>query len=111
MYQAFKDMPTLLKFITAHALVCFVFFLGVVIPGIPITLNGEVMESQEAWGKGLGLPIAAIGLIMPVLGILILKRWQFSRHLYGIILFSVLVAPYVVWQELVSAAFGVVLSY
>lgn len=110
MYQAFKDMPTLLKYITGHALVCFVFFLAVVIPGIPITFNGDVMESQELWEKGLGLPIAAIGLIMPVVGILILKRWQYSRHLYGLLLVSVLVAPYLVWQEPVSVAFGIVLS-
>lgn len=110
MYQAFREMPTLLKFITAHALVCFVFFLAVVIPGMPITVNGEVMESSELWSIGLGLPTAAVGLAMPVVGVLILKRWQYSRQLYALILVSVLVVPYLVWQQLVLALFGVVLS-
>lgn len=110
MYQAFREMPTLLKFITAHALVCFVFFLTVVIPGIPITVNGEVMESSELWSRGLGFPTAAVGLAMPVVGVLILKRWQYSRQLYALSLVSVLVAPYLVWQQLVLALFGVVLS-
>ena len=110
MYQAFKEMPTLLKFITTHALVCFVFFLAVVIPGIPITFNGEVMESQELWAKGLGLPTMAVGLSLPVAGILILRRWKYCRQLYSAILLSVLVGPYVYWQEVSSLVFGVVLS-
>ena len=110
MYQAFKDMPIPLKFITAHALVCFVFFVVVVIPGISITFNGEVMDSSELWARGLGLPTVAIGLAMPIMGVLILKRWQYARQFYALLILSVLVAPYVVWQEPVSAAFGVVLS-
>ena len=103
-------MPTLLKFITAHALVCSVLFLAAVIPGMPITVNGELIESSELWSRGLGLPMAVVGLAMPVVGVLILKRWQYSRQLYALILASVLIVPYVVWQQLVLALFGVVLS-
>lgn len=110
MYHAFQEMPMLLKFITAHALFCFVFFLAVVIPGIPITVDGEVMESSELWSEGLGLPTAAVGLAMPIAGVLILKRWHYSRQFYALILVSVLVAPYLVWQQIVLALFGVVLS-
>ena len=110
MYQAFKDMPTLLKFITTHALVCFVLFVAVVIPGIPITFNGEVMESGELWARGLGLPTVAVGLTMPIAGVLILKRWQYSRQFYGLLLASVLVTPYIVWQDIILAGFGVLLS-
>jgi hypothetical protein len=110
MYQAFKDMPTFLKFITAHALVCFVFFLAVVIPGIPITFNGEVMTSQDIWAKGLGLPIMAVGLSLPSAGILLLRRRQYCRHFYSITLLLVLIGPYVYWQEVRSFIFCVVLS-
>jgi len=42
--------------------------------------------------------------------VLILKRWQYSRQLYTLILVSVLVAPYLIWQQLVLALFEVVLS-
>jgi len=110
MYQAFKDMPTLIKFFTGHALFCFVFFLAAIIPGIPITFNGEVMESQDLWAKGVGLPTAVVGLAFPIAGILILRRWPYCRQLYSVILLSVLVGPYVFWQELASVVFGAVLS-
>ena len=110
MYQAFKEMPTLLKFITVHALACFVFFVAAVIPGIPITFNGEVMESQELWAKGIGLPTVAIGLAMPALGVLFLRRWQYCRQLYSVVLVSVMVVPVILWQELLSIIFGAVLS-
>ena len=110
MYQAFKEMPTLLKFITAHALACFVFFLAAVIPGIPITFNGEVMESQQLWAKGVGLPTVATGLAMPVIGVLFLRRWQYCRQVYSVALVSFMVVPFVLWQELPLIIFGVVLS-
>lgn len=109
MYQAFREMPTLLKFITVHALICFVFFLAVVIPDMPIMVNGEVMESSELWSRGLGM-LPAVGLALPVVGVQILKRWPYSRQLYTLILVSVLVAPYLVRLQLVLALFGVVLS-
>lgn len=110
MYQAFKEMPTLLKFITVHALACFVFFLAAVIPGIPITFNGEVMTSQQLWAKGVGLPIVVIGLAMPVIGVLFLRRWKYCRQVYSVALMSVMVVPFMLWQELASVIFGVVLS-
>jgi hypothetical protein len=110
MYQAFKEMPTLLKFMTVHTLACFVFFLAAVIPGIPITFNGEVMESQQLWAKGVGLPAVAIGLSMPVIGILFLQRWQYCRQVYSVALVSVMVVPFVLWHEQPSIIFGVVLS-
>ncbi len=110
LYQAFKDMPTLLKFFTGHALVCFLFFLAAVIPGIPISFNGEVIESQELWSKGVGLRVAAMGLVMPLVGILILKRWKYCRQLYAATLLWALVTPYVFGQELGPIIFGVVIS-
>jgi hypothetical protein len=110
MYQAFKVMPTLLKFITVHALACFIFFLAAVIPGIPITFNGEAIESQQLWAKGFGYPTVAIGLAMPVIGVLFLRRWQYCRQVYSATLVSVMVIPFVLWQELPSIIFGAVLS-
>jgi hypothetical protein len=87
-----------------------VFFLAAVIPGIPITFNGEVMESQQLWAKGVGLPTVAIGLAMPIIGVLFLRRWQYCRQVYSVGLVSVMVVPFVLWQELPSIVFGVVLS-
>ncbi len=110
MYQAFKEMPILLKFMTVHALACFIFFLASVIPGIPISFNGEVMESQQLWAKGVGLYAMVIGLVMPVIGVLFLRRWQYCRQVYSVALLSVLVFPFVLWQELTSVIFGVALS-
>lgn len=111
MHEAFKDMPTLLKFITVHALLCFALFVVVVvIPGIPITFNGEIIDSSELWVRGLGLPTVVIGLTMPIAGFLMLKRWQYSRQFYAFLLVSFMVGPYVVWQQLVPMVFGVVLS-
>ncbi|MCK0152932.1 hypothetical protein MWU49_04400 [Alcanivorax sp. S6407] len=110
MYQAFKEMPTLLKFLTVHALACFVFFWAAVIPGIPITFNGEVMESQEIWNKGIGLPTVAVGLVMPALGVLFLRRWRYCRQLYSVVLVSAMVVPVVLWQELPLIIFGALLS-
>jgi hypothetical protein len=111
MYQAFKEMPTFLKFITGHALVCFLFFLAAVIPGIPITVNGEVMESQELWVKGDGLRVALMGLAMPMVGLLILRRWKYCRQLYTVTIASVLVAPYVFRQDIIGTiVFGVLVS-
>lgn len=109
MYQSFKDMPIFLKFITAHALVMFMLFVATVVPGIPITFNGEVMESQELWAKSVGVFTALVGLMLPVCGILILKRLPYARHVYVLVISLVLVAPYVYWQELIGVAFGIVL--
>ena len=110
MYSAFKEMPMLLKFLTAHALVCLVFFFAAVIPGIPITFNGEVMESQELWGKGVGLPTAAVGLVFPFCGILMLRKWAYARQAYLLVFFSVMVVPYLIWKELPSLIIGLVIS-
>ncbi|MCU7944386.1 MAG: hypothetical protein KZQ87_17095 [Candidatus Thiodiazotropha sp. (ex Cardiolucina cf. quadrata)] len=111
MYQAFKEMPTLLKFITAHALFCFFFFFAVVIPGISITFNGELMEASDLWERGLVLPTAAMGLSMPIVGLLFLKRWQYARHIYSLLFISVMVTPYVYWQQLPAIVFGIVVSF
>ncbi|MBT3012970.1 MAG: hypothetical protein KUF77_15395 [Candidatus Thiodiazotropha sp. (ex Lucina aurantia)] len=108
MYQAFKAMPTLLKFITAHALFCFMFFMAVVILGIPITFKGELMEFYDLWEGGL--PTAAMGLSMPVAGVLLLKRWQYARYIYSFLFISVMVAPYVYWQQLPAIIFGIIFS-
>lgn len=110
MYQAFKDMPKLLKFITAHAFFCAVFFLAVVIPGIPIRFNGQLMESSDLWKSGLALPTAAVGLAMPLAGVLLLRRWQYARYLYVLFFVSLLIAPYLYWHQLVQALFGTALS-
>ena len=110
MYESFKKMPVFLKFITVHALACFVFAVMVLVPGMTITYNGEPMKSAELWDKGLALLIVFIGLSLPVAGVLLVKRSQYSRKFYSALLLLVMVVPYIYWQEYVSLIFGVAVS-
>ncbi|WP_394173648.1 hypothetical protein [Thalassotalea litorea] len=89
MLNAFKDMPIVLKFITAHALICSCFALVAIVPGIPVEINGVRMESQGIWEKDWGIPLVATGLALPIIGLLFLNRWKYSRQIYAVALFGV----------------------
>ncbi len=104
----FKAMPLILKFLTAHALVSFIFFVAAVIPGIPFNFNGKEMSFSELWSSGIGIFTVYVGLTMPFCGFLMLKRKAYSRLIYLFILSSVLIAPYIYWKEAVGLSFGVI---
>jgi len=110
MYETFKKMPTILKFLTAHALVCFIFLLAAIVPGIPISVNGQEMTITELWSRGFGYPIIFIGVAMPICALLMLKRVKYSRLIYLVILSSSLILPFIYMQEIFSILFGIALT-
>ena len=103
-------MPTILKFITVHALACFMFLLAVVVPGIPFSVNGEVLTSEEIWESGYGVSVFFVGTVMPLLGILLLIRTKNCRGLYVFAIACVLILPYLYWQQYLLALIGLAFS-
>ena len=86
LFDIFKEMPTVLTFLTVHALFCIVLLIISFIPDLPINMDGQEVTIGELWIKGYGVGMALIGLIMPICGVLIINRAKYSRHLY--LLFS-----------------------
>ncbi|WP_299599701.1 hypothetical protein [uncultured Microbulbifer sp.] len=110
MYQAFSEMPTLLKFLTAHALVCIYLLLAVFVPGIPISFNGVAMGTAELWESGLAISTALVGLLMPVSAVLFLWRWKYSRQTYSVLLAAVMIIPFALMRQVPSIIFGACLT-
>ena len=110
MIRSFFNMPLMLRFITAHAILCFAFFIAVLIPGIPFQIDGKVVSKNEVWASGIGASVVILGLLMPTTGILLLKRWRYSRELYSTILGVTLILPYAIWSDLIGMVFGIVMT-
>ena len=106
----FKQMPILLKFITVHALACFIFLIAALVPGIPFNFNGEEMSYAEIWSSGVGVFTAYAGLVMPFCGWLMLNRKVYSRIIYLSVLSSVLIVPYIYWMQKGGIIFGIILT-
>ena len=95
MVEVFKSMPLLLKFITAHGLFCFLFFLSAAIPGFDVnfTYKGQPMGYEEIWRNDLGVHLILIGSLFPISAVLILKKWQYCRQLYALVILGTFVIP------------------
>ena len=95
MVEVFKSMPLLLKLITVHGLFCFLFFLSAVIPGFDVnfTYKGQPMDFEEIWRNGLGIHLILIGLLFPISAVLILRKWQYCRQFYALVILGVFVIP------------------
>ncbi|APD85038.1 hypothetical protein BM527_02430 [Alteromonas sp. Mex14] len=67
MYASFKEMPPVLKFLTGIAIFFVFLFLKATVLGMfgTFTYNGEVLEFNEIWERGFGVPLIIIGLLMP----------------------------------------------
>ena len=104
----FKEMPVLLKFLTVHALACFLFIIAALVPAIPFSFNGEVISITEIWSSGIGIFTVYISLVMPFCAWLMLNRKAYSRIIYLLVLSSVMIGPYVYWKEKVGVIFGVI---
>lgn len=103
----FKEMPIMLKFITAHALACVLFLVAALVPGIPFYFNGKEMTFSEVWYSGIGVFTIYVSIAMPVCGVLILKRVSNARVIYLAVLCSVLIVPYIYWKNTEGIIFGV----
>jgi hypothetical protein len=93
--ESFKSMPLLMRFITGHALLCFFFLLKASIPqmGGDFSYKGQIMGFQEIWQNGLGVYLLLLGSAFPLSGVLMLRKWQYSRQLYSVVLLSAFIVP------------------
>jgi len=81
-WKNFKNMPLLLKFLTAHSLSCFFFIIGSIIPHNSFSINGVHVSYAQWWQSGAGILTSIVGLILPVGGYLILKQHRLARIVY-----------------------------
>ncbi|MHA2937681.1 hypothetical protein ACXJY6_05210 [Vibrio sp. RC27] len=111
MYKESKKMPPFLRRITGGSLACILFLLIIVMPDMPVNFMGKEITAAELWELGFGLPVVAFGLWMPILGVSIIKRWRFSRHVFTLTFISISIIPYIYWKQWLSVLFGIVLSF
>ena len=98
----FIEMPTGLKFITAHAFACFGFLLISVIPLEAYVVHGKLVTYEYWWSQGYAAGAISVGAVMPILGVLFLYKWPFVRHVYTLALSAALVTPSLFSGELIS---------
>jgi hypothetical protein len=88
-------MPTALKFLTGMALFCIFLLLKATIPGMfgTFSYQGEVLEYDEIWAQGFGLPLILIGVFVPLAGLSLIVKWPYSRHFYCLVISLVVLLP------------------
>jgi len=88
-------MPLILKFITIHGLFCFLFFLSAAIPGFDVnfTYKGQSMGFDEIWQNDLGVCLILIGLLFPFSAVLLLRKWQYCRQFYSLVILATFIIP------------------
>ncbi len=107
MWQNFKSMPLILKFLTIHALACIAFLIFSIIPHDSFIINGENVTYSKWWGSGVGVYASMLGTLTAVAGYLLVTKKKYSRQIYLGILSLALIAPYLKFGEYYSALFGV----
>lgn len=107
MWENFKSMPIILKFLTAHALACIAFLIGSILPHDSFSMNGRSVTYSEWWNSGIGIYASILGALMAIAGYLLVSKKRYSRQVYlGILSFG-LIAPYIKWGKYELAGFGV----
>jgi hypothetical protein len=94
MWANFKSMPTLLKYITAHSFACFAFLIGSALPGHTFAIKDRVVSYSEWWSSGAGIGATALGILMPVAGVFLVKKAPYARPAYLAVLSLGMIAPY-----------------
>jgi hypothetical protein len=93
MWANFSGMPKLLKFLTAHAAFCFVFFAMSVIPGDSFSIQGRHVTYAEWWSSGAGVFASLIGLVGPFIAWALASKRPYARSGYLFFLALAFVAP------------------
>jgi len=110
MLQNFKHMPLILKFLTAHGLMCLMLLVFSVIPNESMSIDGKAVTYAQWWSSGAGVFASAIGLALPFSAWLILQKSTLARPVYLSSLVLTLVFPYLIfWENYGSAIAGAVL--
>ena len=110
MWENFKTMPMLLKFLTAHAIACIAFLFGSVIPHDSFSVNGQSVTYSEWWSSGIGIYVSILGALMAIAGYLLVSKKRFSRQIYLAVVPLGLVVPYLKFGEYTLAVVGVVIT-
>jgi hypothetical protein len=95
MIASFKEMPPSLKFLTGMALFFVFLLMKSTIPGMfgTFSYNGEVLDFDDIWERGFGIPMILSGIIMPVAGMFLLLKSKYSRQFYCIVTAIVFSTP------------------
>ena len=109
MWENFKSMPLILKFLTAHAIACAGFLVGSVIPHNSFLINGRSVTYVEWWSSGTGVYASVLGMLMAIAGFLLVTKNPFSRQIYLGVLSLGLVTPYFLFGEHWSSLFSLVI--
>jgi len=93
MWGNFNGMPKLLKFLTAHAAFCFVFFAMSVIPNNSFPIQGRHVGYAEWWSSGAGVFASLIGVAGPFAAWALVSKQPYARTAYLGFLALAFVAP------------------
>lgn len=111
MFASFKEMPPVLKFLTGMAIFFIFLFLKATVPGMfgTFSYNGEVLEFDEIWRRGFGVPLILIGLLVPLSGLSILLKQKYSRHFYCFSLAIAVSTPAIAERDFGALAFFLII--
>jgi|SRR5450432_1508775 hypothetical protein len=94
MWENFKSMPLLLKFLTGHAFVCLALLVVSAIPNNSFSIRGHAVSYSEWWSSGAGPFASLLGLVGPIIGVLLLTKSSSARLAYLGFLVLGLIVPY-----------------
>ena len=106
MWANFSGMPKLLKFLTAHAAFCIVFFAMSVIPNDSFSIQGRHVGYAEWWSSGAGVFTSLIGLVGPFVAWALVSKQPYARATYLAFLALAFVAPLPIFGTLTYALPG-----
>jgi hypothetical protein len=93
MWANFGSMPKLLKFLTAHAACCFLFFVISVINIDSYAIQGRHVTYAEWWSSGAGVFASLIGLVGLFVARALASKRPYARPAYLGFLALAFIAP------------------
>jgi len=93
MWANFGGMPKLLKFFTAHAACCLIFFVISVIPIDSYAIQGRHVTYAEWWSSDAGIFASLIGFVGPFVAWALVSKRPYARVVYLGFLTLAFVAP------------------